>query len=144
MKEKLNSLRSSTIGLLSQIADIKVLNDERSRILGRKGDLTALLRGLKDLPIEERASFGQLANKIKTELEAEFDRREISLRKDLERSQVMSESFDVTLPGRRFPLGCSHILNRVTRELVDIFSGLGFQLAEGPEVEIDYYNFEAL
>ena len=76
MKQQLNSLRASTIGLLSQIADIKTLNDARSRILGRKGDLTAILRGLKDLPIEERSTFGQLANQIKAELEAEFDFRE--------------------------------------------------------------------
>jgi phenylalanyl-tRNA synthetase alpha chain len=144
MKQQLNSLRASTIGLVSQIADVKTLNDARSRILGRKGDLTAILRGLKDLPIEERSTLGQLANQIKAELEAEFDLRETRLREELEHSQVMSESFDVTLPGRRFPLGRSHILNRVTHELLDVFSGLGFQLAEGPEVEIDYYNFEAL
>ena len=66
------------------------------------------------------------------------------MRDELERAQLALESIDITMPGRRLPLGRSHILNRVTLELVDVFSGLGFQLAEGPEVEIDYYNFEAL
>lgn len=144
MKEQLNSLRASTIKLVAEIVDPKALNETRTKILGRKGELTAILRGLKDVPIEERSAVGQLANEIKTELETEFDRKETRLREDLERAQLALESIDVTLPGRRTLLGRSHILNRVTQELVEVFSGLGFQLAEGPEVEIDYYNFEAL
>ena len=144
MKDQLNSLRASTVALTEQTFDLKALSDSRIRILGRKGELTLVLRGLKDLPIEERSAVGQLANQIKTDLESLFDAREAYLRNELERSQLALESIDVTLPGRRMPLGRSHILNRVTRELVDVFSGLGFQLAEGPEVEIDYYNFEAL
>ena len=144
MKEQLNFLKTSTIDLLNQTTEIRALNDARSRILGRKGELTSILRGLKDIPVEDRSRFGQLANQIKTELEAEFDLRETRLREKIERDQIASESIDVTLPGRRFTLGTSHILNRVTHELIEIFAGLGFQLAEGPEVEIDYYNFEAL
>lgn len=144
MKERLNSLRTSTIELIAEIVDPNALNESRTKILGRKGELTAILRGLKNVPIEERSAVGQLANEIKTALEAEFDRKETHLREDLERAQLALESIDVTLPGRRTLLGRSHILNRVTQELVDVFSGLGFQLAEGPEVEIDYYNFEAL
>ena len=144
MKDQLNSLRASTVALTEQTFDLKALSDSRIRILGRKGELTRVLRGLKDLPIEERSAVGQLANQIKTDLESMFDAREAYLRNELERSQLALESIDITLPGRRMSLGRSHILNRVTRELVDVFSGLGFQLAEGPEVEIDYYNFEAL
>jgi phenylalanyl-tRNA synthetase alpha chain len=144
MKDQLNALRASTVALTEQTFDLKALSDSRIRILGRKGELTRVLRGLKDLPIEERSAVGQLANQIKTDLESLFDAREAYLRNELERSQLALESIDITLPGRRMPLGRSHILNRVTRELVDVFSGLGFQLAEGPEVEIDYYNFEAL
>ncbi|MHB8203838.1 MAG: phenylalanine--tRNA ligase subunit alpha [Desulfomonilaceae bacterium] len=144
MKDQLNSLRASTVALTEQTFDLKALSDSRIKILGRKGELTMVLRGLKDLAIEERSAVGQLANQIKTELEALFDAREACLRDELERAQLALESIDITMPGRRLPLGRSHILNRVTRELVDVFSGLGFQLAEGPEVEIDYYNFEAL
>lgn len=144
MKDQLNSLRASTVALTEQTFDLKALSDSRIKILGRKGELTMVLRGLKDLPTEERSAVGQLANQIKTELEALFDAREACLRDELEHAQLALESIDITMPGRRLPLGRSHILNRVTRELVDVFSGLGFQLAEGPEVEIDYYNFEAL
>ncbi|MGC8658563.1 MAG: phenylalanine--tRNA ligase subunit alpha [Desulfomonilaceae bacterium] len=144
MKDQLESLRASTIDLAGRIVDIKALEDARIRILGRKGELTVILRGLKDLPVEERSTIGQLANKIKLELEALFDARETHLRNEIERAQIVKESIDVTLAGRRMGLGNSHILNRVTNELVEVFSGLGFQLAEGPEVEIDYYNFEAL
>ncbi|MCL5125978.1 MAG: phenylalanine--tRNA ligase subunit alpha [Deltaproteobacteria bacterium] len=144
MKDQLESLRASTIDLTEQTFDIKALGDARIRILGRKGELTGILRGLKDLPVEERSRIGQLANHIKIELEQLFDAREAHLRNEIERAQLATESIDITLAGRRMVLGKSHILNRVTRELVEVFSGLGFQLAEGPEVEIDYYNFEAL
>ncbi len=144
MKDQLHSLRDSTIELLAHTTDPTVLNDARTKVLGRKGELTSILRGLKNLPAEERSVAGQLANQIKSELEVLFEARESDLRDALERNMLELETIDVTLSGRRLPLGRSHILNRVTQELVDVFSGLGFQLAEGPEVEIDYYNFEAL
>lgn len=144
MKDQLDSLRASTIELLAHTMDPTALNEARTKILGRKGELTSILRGLKNLPVEERSVVGQLANRIKSELEVLFEARESDLRDALERNMLALETIDVTLSGRRLPLGRSHILNRVTQELVEVFSGLGFQLAEGPEVEIDYYNFEAL
>ena len=144
MKDQLDSLRASTVELLAHTMDPASLNEARTKILGRKGELTSILRGLKNLPVEERSVVGQLANQIKSELEELFETRESDLRDALERNMLALETIDVTLSGRRLPLGKSHILNRVTQELVEVFSGLGFQLAEGPEVEIDYYNFEAL
>ena len=144
MKDQLDSLRASTVELLAHTMDPAALNEARTKILGRKGELTSILRGLKNLPVEERSVVGQLANQIKSELEVLFETRESDLRDALERNMLALETIDVTLSGRRLPLGKSHILNRVTQELVEVFSGLGFQLAEGPEVEIDYYNFEAL
>jgi phenylalanyl-tRNA synthetase alpha chain len=144
MKDQLRSLRVSTVELLAHTTDPTVLNEARTKVLGRKGELTSILRGLKNIPAEERSVVGQLANQIKSELEVLFEARESDLRDELERNMLELETIDVTLSGRRLPLGRSHILNRVTQELVDVFSGLGFQLAEGPEVEIDYYNFEAL
>ena len=144
MKDQLDSLRASTVELLAHTMDPAALNEARTKILGRKGELTSILRGLKNLPVEERSVVGQLANQIKSELEVMFETRESDLRDALERNMLALETIDVTLSGRRLPLGKSHILNRVTQELVEVFSGLGFQLAEGPEVEIDYYNFEAL
>ena len=144
MKEKLYQLRQTTIARIAELSDAKDLAEVRTRALGRKGDLTTFLRGLKDLAPEDRSKMGQLANEIKAELEREFDNKEAALQQEEERRKLASEYVDVTLPGRRMTLGRSHILNRVTDELIEVFAGLGFELAEGPEVELDYYNFEAL
>lgn len=144
MKDQLEKLRERASGSISAVLDAKGLSEARIRFLGRKGELTAILRGLKELDPAERGRIGQLANTIKGELEKQFDEKEASLREMLEARRVAFEFVDVTLPGRRMMRGRTHILNRVTDELVGIFNGLGFQLAEGPEVELDYYNFEAL
>ncbi|HTY22512.1 MAG TPA: phenylalanine--tRNA ligase subunit alpha [Desulfomonilaceae bacterium] len=144
MKEQLLQLKEKTLAQIVELADAKQLTEIRTRVLGRKGDLTTFLRGLKDLPPEQRSQMGQLANQIKAELEQEFDNKQAALQQEAEREKLVSEFVDVTLPGRRSILGRSHILNRVADELIEVFAGLGFQLAEGPEVELDYYNFEAL
>ncbi|MFH1113359.1 MAG: phenylalanine--tRNA ligase subunit alpha [Pseudomonadota bacterium] len=144
MKEQLEKLRDKTIELIAGLSDEKAVNEAKTRVLGRKGELTRFLRGLKDLDPAERSEIGRLANLIKTDLEERFDRMEAVIRERTEQAGLTAEFVDVTLPGRRFPIGRSHILNRVADELIDVFAGLGFQLAEGPEVELDYYNFEAL
>jgi len=144
MKDQLERLRAKTVALMGALKDERALAEAKTRVLGRKGELTGILRGLKDLPPDERAGVGQLANLIKGELEEAFDRMEAAIREEAERQSLSSEFIDVTLPGRRSIPGRTHILNRVTDELVEVFAGLGFQLAEGPEVELDYYNFEAL
>jgi phenylalanyl-tRNA synthetase alpha chain len=144
MRDQLDQLRQDTLNLVPDLRDEKALAEARTRVLGRKGDLTRILRGLKDIAPEERARMGQLANTVKTELEQAFDQAEAALRAEAEREKLASEFVDVTLPGRRMAVGRRHILNRVTHELIEVFGGLGFQLAEGPEVELDYYNFEAL
>ncbi len=144
MKEQLESLRAEAIKLIEAGEDAKALSDLKVRFLGRKGELTGLLRGLKDLPPESRSEMGQLANTIKAELEERIDRAAEEIEEKARQTEIETERVDVTLPGRRFMQGRTHILNRVTDDLVDLFGGLGFQLAEGPEVELDYYNFEAL
>jgi phenylalanyl-tRNA synthetase alpha chain len=144
MKDHLEKLREKNLDLIKGIEDEKALADAKVRVLGRKGELTAVLRGLKDVAPEERGRLGQLANEIKAELEEQFRQAEEAIRERAERAKLESEFIDVTLPGRRPLFGRSHILNRVTDEIIEVFRGLGFQLAEGPEVELDYYNFEAL
>ncbi|MDD3471958.1 MAG: phenylalanine--tRNA ligase subunit alpha [Syntrophaceae bacterium] len=144
MIEKLNSLRESTLDTLMSLTDLKALNDLRIRVLGRKGELTGLLRSLKDFSPEERSRIGKLANEIKEYLEKRLDDREQQFVEDKEQQELEKDIIDVTLPGRRVELGQLHVLNQVTNELIEVFTGLGFQLAEGPEVELDYYNFEAL
>lgn len=144
MIEKLNSLRESTLDTLMSLTDLKALNDLRTRVLGRKGELTGLLRSLKDFSPEERSQIGKLANEIKEYLEKRLDDREQQFVEEKEQHELEKDIIDVTLPGRRVELGKLHVLNQVTNELIEVFTGLGFQLAEGPEVELDYYNFEAL
>ncbi len=144
MITKLNALRESTISELDSLSDARTLAELRTKVLGRKGDLTGLLRSLKDFVPEERSSIGKLANEIKEDLEGRFDLREKQFVEHAEQEQLRTDFIDVTLPGRRPELGTLHVLNRVTAELIDVFTGLGFELAEGPEVELDYYNFEAL
>jgi phenylalanyl-tRNA synthetase alpha chain len=144
MEQVLKKLRDETLNVIAGLTDQDSLAEVRTRVLGRKGRLTGYLRGLKDLAPEERSKVGKLANTIKLELEKSFDKAEVAVRQEAEKRKLESEFVDVTLPGRRGWLGRQHILNRVTRDLVEIFRDLGFQLAEGPEVELDYYNFEAL
>ncbi len=144
MIDKLNALRESSISDMNVLSDAKALNDLRTRVLGRKGELTGLLRSLKDFEPEQRSSIGKLANEIKEDLEGRFELRERKFIEDSEQEELKKDFIDVTLPGRRAEFGKLHVLNRVTSELIDVFTGLGFQLAEGPEVELDYYNFEAL
>lgn len=144
MEEQLHKLRDTVTEQIEAAADEKALAEVRTRVLGRKGELTRFLRGLKDLGPEERAQMGKRANMLKAELEKKFDEAIGALQQKAEVEKLQSEFIDVTLPGRRSIPGRTHILNRVTEDIVDIFSGMGFQLAEGPEVELDYYNFEAL
>jgi len=144
MKEQLEDLERRYVELTQGLDDEKALAEARTRVLGRKGELTAILRGLKDVTPELRSEAGRLANLIKERLEVLFAEREADLRGEAEERRIAGEAIDVTLPGRRTVFGRTHILNRVTDELIEVFGGLGFQLAEGPEVELDYYNFEAL
>lgn len=144
MINKLISLKESTLLSIDSMYDSRALNELRSSVLGRKGELTGLLRSLKDFQPEERSRIGKIANDIKMDLESRFDSREKQFIEDLEQKELEKEFIDVTLPGRRTRLGKLHVLNLVTSELIEVFTGLGFQLAEGPEVELDYYNFEAL
>ncbi|MBC7248581.1 MAG: phenylalanine--tRNA ligase subunit alpha [Actinobacteria bacterium] len=124
--------------------DAHALDKVRVAFLGRKGRITAMLQGLRELPPEERRRLGRLGNALKGALEEELERRRESLlAQELERS-LHEETFDVTLPGRHIPYGTRHLLTRIIEEIEDIFIGMGYRVAEGPEVELDYYNFEAL
>ncbi len=141
IKEQINELRKLAISELSSLSQIKDLDGWRVRYLGKKSQLTELLRGLAALPIEERKEVGALSNVLKTELEAVFKEREQSLRRQ---ELSLSEGLDITLPGRPFPEGHLHPVSQVLGEISDIFAAMGFQVVEGPEVEWDYYNFDAL
>jgi len=126
---------------IETLADLTLL---RVKYLGKKGIITSRLKSLSEIPQDERPAFGKKINEVKQFLEAELDTRESSLKnKDL-KARLLSESIDITLPGRHIPFGREHPVNKTLSEVVDIFVRMGFSVEEGPEVELDYYNFEAL
>ncbi|MGD9017084.1 MAG: phenylalanine--tRNA ligase subunit alpha [Desulfobacterales bacterium] len=122
-------------------SDPDALRDLSIRYLGRKGRVTGFLRGISKLPPEERASAGKQANDVKQQIDGAL---KTALRRMEEEALSAEGGIDVTLPGRSFPVGSLHPLNRIMGEICDIFRRMGFSVAEGPEVETDYYNFEAL
>jgi phenylalanyl-tRNA synthetase alpha chain len=125
---------------LAQANDQAALDRFKSRWLGRKGELSKILRGLKELPPEQRREVGAQANQARAKLQAAFDERQAGL----SRNKVVVGDLDYTLPGRTIPRGTVHVLTQVTNEIVHIFYGMGFEVADGPEIETDYYNFTAL
>nr|WP_303646047.1 phenylalanine--tRNA ligase subunit alpha [Candidatus Solincola tengchongensis] len=129
---------------LERAVDARSLEEIRIAYLGRKGKVTAVLQGIKDLPSEERRATGRLANLLKDGLEAELASRLERVREAELEESLRRERLDISLPGRRVPYGTRHLLSSIIEEIEDIFIGLGYRVAEGPEVELDYYNFEAL
>src|SRR5262245_3893399 len=120
------------------------LEQVRVRYLGKKGLLTQLLRAMPALPPAERPIVGREANEAKAEIEAELERRRLALQSAERQARLAADRIDLSLPGRRMAPGSAHPLSQALDEIIDVFVGLGFQVVEGPEVETDYYNFEAL
>lgn len=144
MQTRLQEMKETALGQISQAADAQQLQDLRVKYLGKKGELTELLRGMGSLSAEERPVVGQLVNEVRTALEAAFADKQEQLEQLALAAKLASQSIDVTLPGRPVPVGTMHPLSRIIEEIEDIFIGLGFEIAEGPEVELDHYNFEML
>lgn len=144
MKEKLEALREEAIAALSQVNDAGGLQELRVKYLGKKGALTEVLRGMGALSAEERPVIGQVANDVRAAIEQIVEEKQAHFQAEETNKRLREETIDVTLPGRELPTGAIHPLNKVAQEIEDIFVGLGYSVAEGPEVETDYYNFEAL
>lgn len=144
MQESLQQLKNEALSALQQAQDLKSLQDVRVQILGKKGSLTEVMKGMRDLSAEERPAVGNLVNSLKTEFETSFAARQAELQRLDIKNKLAAEKIDVTLPGRRAVSGSLHPVTLVTDEVVEIFSRLGFAVAEGPEIEEDFYNFEAL
>ncbi|WP_286680599.1 phenylalanine--tRNA ligase subunit alpha [Tepidanaerobacter sp. EBM-49] len=143
MKDDLINLRERALKALSEADSIDKLNDMRIKILGKKGELTQILKGMGKLSDKERPEIGKLANEIKTELEQKIAEKELELKKALKEERMRREFIDVTIPTKVL-LGAKHPLTLVMDEIRDIFIGLGYKVVEGPEIELEYYNFEAL
>lgn len=144
MITKLQEIKEQSLKSISEVTDLKQLDDVRVAILGKKGELTSVLRGMKDLTNEERPLIGKLANEVREVIEAELENAKNSLSSKAREIQLKTESIDVTMPAKRSKIGHRHPMNVVLDDLKDIFLGMGYSIAEGPEVENDYYNFEAL
>lgn len=144
MKQQLEEIRESAKSQLSKAASLAELDTLRVKYLGKKGELTAILKQMGKLSAEERPIIGQLANEIRADLEASIAESVEDIKQKLLEQKLKSEKIDVTLPAKKQSLGHKHPLSIVLDEVKDIFFGMGFSIASGPEVEWDYYNFEAL
>lgn len=144
MRDQLNSIKEQAEKELSAITSIQELENIRIKYLGKKGELTSVLRGMGSLSAEERPVVGQLANEVRAFLENKIDETKNELVNKGRTLQLAKEVIDVTIPGKRKVMGSRHPLSIVLDEIKDVFIGMGYEIAEGPEVELDYYNFEAL
>jgi phenylalanyl-tRNA synthetase alpha chain len=144
VKEELERLQNEVVISISQASTEKEISGIRVKYLGKKGSITQVLKSLGTLPESERREAGQRANQLKESTESRIEERLSRIQERERREGLEKERIDVTLPGREIPVGRNHPLTQTLGEIVDIFSHLGFEVVEGPEVELDYYNFEAL
>jgi len=144
MLKQLEELKPKALEELEGINNVRELESWRVHYLGKKSPLTSILRSLATLPLAERKTVGTQANQVKTDLEASFRQKEQALRELQLAAHTKREVFDITLPGRSFPIGRLHPITQTLNEICDIFISMGFQIVDGPDVEWDCYNFEAL
>ena len=144
MKAQLEAIEKKAFEELTAAQDLKDLDAVRVKYLGKKGELTAILKQMGKLSAEERPVIGQLANQVRAQIEERLEETKTNLEAHLLDQRLATETLDVTMPGKRSILGKKHPITIVLDELKEIFIGMGFDVAQGPEVELDYYNFEAL
>lgn len=144
MKEALEKIRTAVKEELSKCTEVQDLDALRIRFLGKKGELTAILKQMGTLSAQERPLMGQLANEVRMFIETSLSEKMAGMRRQKLARQLQEEKIDVTMPGREKPLGKSHPLTLVMDEVKEIFLGMGFDVVSGPEVEYDHYNFEML
>ena len=144
MKEALQNIRQSADALIAQAADAAAVDELRVRFLGKKGELTAILKQMGRLSAEERPVVGALANEVREAITADIARRTKELESAALAARLAAEEIDVTLPGKAPAQGKRHPFEQVLGELKEIFLGMGFDIVSGPEVELDHYNFEML
>ena len=144
MEKQLTDIRQASAGALQTAATEAEVLQIKSAYIGRSGSLTQVIKNLVTLEPAQRAAAGKLANEVKREIEAGVEQALANMREAKKRQSLGSSGIDVTLPGRMLPYGRRHPITRITEEIVAVFSELGFQMVEGPEIELDFFNFEAL
>ena len=144
MKEQLEQIKNEAIAALKNAVDLKEIDDVRVRFLGKKGELTAILKQMGGLSAEERPIMGQLANTVRAEIEETLDKTLTTLKSKALDLKLKAETVDITMPAAKTAEGGLHPLSIVLDDMIDIFRSMGFDVVDGPEVETDHYNFEAL
>ena len=144
MKQQLTQIKQTALSALSAVNTAAELDEVRVRFLGKKGELTAILKQMGSLSPEERPLVGQLVNEVRSELEESISKKGDELKNAAMAQKLKDEAIDVTLPGKKQELGHKHPLTLVLDDIKQMFLGMGFDIVKGPEVETDYYNFEAL
>ncbi len=144
LQQEIGVLEEEIQRLLRDVETLDALERFRVAYLGRKGKVTLLTKQLGQLPPEERPKVGKAINRLKNWVTEELEKKSRELKALIQKKKLEEEWVDITLPGRRVPVGREHPITLVSREITSIFTGMGFEIAEGPEVELDYYNFEAL
>ena len=144
MKEQIEQIKQNAIEELQNVKDAKELNDIRVKYLGKKGELTAVLRGMGALSADERPIIGSLVNTVRDELESKIFQKEIEFKNAELEEKLKKEKIDITLPANKVKRGSKHPLNRVIEEVEDLFVSMGYDVVDGPELETDEYCFERL
>ena len=144
MKQQLESIRQAAMAALENAATPADLEELRVKLLGKKGELTAVLKQMGKLSAEERPVMGQLANNVRAAIEEKLEQRKTAVHAAVLEAKLAAESIDVTIPGDEIEIGHQHPMNQVLQQIKDIFVGLGYQVVEGPEVELADYNFTRL
>ena len=144
MKEKLQSIQEEAVRLIQAADAPEKLNDVKVRFLGKKGELTAVLKGMKDVAAEDRPKVGQLVNEAREEIETALNNAKTAMEKAIREAKLKEEVIDVTLPSKKNMVGHRHPNTIALEEVERIFIGMGYEVVEGPEVEYDEYNFEKL
>jgi phenylalanyl-tRNA synthetase alpha chain len=144
IQEDLERIRQEAKKKLEEVTTPEEINDLRVALLGKKGQITAILKGMKDVSKEDRPKVGQMVNEMRTEIETALTGRQEEILAKLQEARLGAEEIDVTLPAKKIEKGHLHPNQVALREIEDIFIGMGYEVVDGPEVEKDYYNFEAL
>jgi phenylalanyl-tRNA synthetase alpha chain len=142
MEEKLAALLKEAKAEVGNAAELKEIENLRVKYLGKKGEVTSVLKGMKDLTPQQRPVLGKLANEVRDEITDLLAEKRETLEKEALEKQLAEEAIDVTLPGKQVTTGQTHVLTQIMEEIEDLFLGMGYQVIEGTEVETDYYNFE--
>jgi len=142
--EKLSRLREDVLEKLNNVGNLDELNDLKVKVLGKKGEFTAIMKGMAEIAAEKRAEFGKVTNELKVVLQDRFDEKFNTLKEMAKQERLKNETIDITLPGRKANEGSLHPLTKTVAEIKEIVSDMGFDIVDGPEIEYVKYNFDAL